>query len=185
MKRYVLFLVIALCATAPPGAMAQSDMGLKSLGAAVGYVSPDNLDGTFGIGAFANWGMITPRIGLESRLDFWSWSESAFGAESKVRDVSLGARGKYFFNTANPRLQPFVGAGLALHFVKAEVSVEVPGFPPMSVSDSETKLGLDLGGGLSIPMSPRTAFLGELWYGIVPDVSQFSLRAGVSFAIGS
>jgi opacity protein-like surface antigen len=185
MKRYFLLVAIALCALAPTVAMAESDMGLKNLGVAVGYVSPDNLDGTFGIGAFAGWGMITPRIGLESRLDYWSWSESAFGAESKVRDIGLGARGKYYFETGNPGLQPFVGTGLALHLVKAEVTAEIPGFPPMSVSDSETKLGLDLGGGLAMPINPRTAFLGELWYGIVPDVSQFSLRAGVSFAIGS
>lgn len=185
MKRNVLLLTLALCALTAPVAIAQSDLGLKNLGVAVGYVSPENLDGTFSIGGFADWGTLAPRIGLESRIDFWSWSESAFGVETSVRDITVGARGKYFFDVANPKIRPFAGAGLGLHFI--EVNVDMPaqgGFPPMSVSDSETKLGLDLGGGIVAPMGPRTDFLGELWYGIVTDVSQFSLRAGLSWKMG-
>jgi len=211
MKRNVLLLTLALCALAAPAAMAgtsaakpgskatlasskasapsqasQSDLGLKRIGGAIGFVSPENLDGVFSLGAFADWGTITPRIGLESRLDYWSWSESAFGVESSVHDVTLGARAKYFFDVANPRIQPFAGAGLGLHMIGAKVDMPAQGgFPAMTVEDSQTKLGLDLGGGIVAPMGPRTDFLGELWYGIVSDVSQFSLRAGLSWKLGS
>jgi len=185
MKRIVLLLALATSIAIAPAAMAQSDMGLKNLGVAVGFVSPESADGTFSIGGFADWGTLAPNIGLESRLDYWSWSESAFGAESKVSDLTLGARGKYFFETANPRLRPFAGAGLGLHFVSAEVTIPAQGpFPAMTVSDSQTKLGLDLGGGIATPINPRTDFLGEAWYGVVSDVSQFSLRAGFSFKLG-
>jgi len=61
----------------------------------------------------------------------------------------------------------------------------VGGNPAMKVSDSTTRLGLDVGGGIAMPMNPRTDFLGELWYGIVSDASQFSLRLGVSYRLGS
>jgi hypothetical protein len=61
----------------------------------------------------------------------------------------------------------------------------VPGFPATTVEDSSTKLGLDLGGGVATAINPQLDFLGELWYGIVSDVSQLSLRVGVSYKLGS
>jgi hypothetical protein len=53
----------------------------------------------------------------------------------------------------------------------------------MTVEDSATKLGLDLGGGLAAAVSPRANLLGELWYSVVSDVSQFSLRCGMSYSL--
>jgi opacity protein-like surface antigen len=186
MKRTVLLLTLSLCALTAPVAMAESNLGLRSLGVAAGLVSPDNLDGTFSIGGFADWGTIAPRIGLESRLDYWSGSQTSFDFKTSIRDITLGARAKYFFESRNPRLRPFAGAGLGLHFLKAEVDIPVPiGFPAMTATESDTKLGLDLGGGIATSISPRTDFLGEVWYGIVSDVSQFSLRVGLSHRLGS
>jgi len=185
MKRMSLFLALLLCVLAAPAAMAQSNLGLKNLGVAVGFVSPENINGTFSIGAFADLGTITPRIGLEARLDTWSHSENDFGVEASIRDVTLGARGKYFFEVANPKIRPFAGAGLALHFIGEKVAIPAQGgFPAMTASDSQTKLGLDLGGGFATSINPRADFLGEVWYGAVSDVSQFSLRAGVSYKLG-
>jgi opacity protein-like surface antigen len=185
MKRNVLLLTLALCAMTAPVAMAQSDIGFKAIGGAVGFVSPENMDGTFSIGALADLGTITPDIGLEAHLDYWSWSETAFGVEATARDITLGARGKYYFEVANSKIRPFAGAGLAFHFIRAEVTTPpFGGQPAETVSDSQTKLGLDLGGGLATPINPRVDFLGELWYGIVSDVSQFSLRAGLAFKVG-
>ena len=186
MKRNALLLTLVLVAAIAPAAMAQSDIGFKKLGVAAGFVSPENLDGTFMFGAFADLGHITPNIGLEPRLDYWSWSQSASGFESKVHDFVVGARGKYYFDIQKSKVRPFAGAGLALHFVGVEATTPpMGGFPAMTVSDSQTKLGVDLGGGLLTPVSPRVDFLGEVWYGIVSDVSQFSLRAGVAMKLGS
>ena len=185
MKRTTLLVTLALCSIVAPAAMAQSSLGLRNLGVAVGFVSPENFDGTVSIGGFADWGTIAPRIGLESRLDFWSQSQSSFGYKTSVHDITLGARGKYFFEVADPKIRPFAGAGVALHFIGAKVEIPAQfGFPASSASDTNTKLGLDLGGGIATSISPRTDFLGEAWYGIVSDVSQFSLRAGLSYKLG-
>lgn len=186
MKRIVLLLTLASCALAAPAAMAQSDLGLKRLGGALGYVSPEDLDGTFSIGVFADHGTIAPNIALESRLDYWGQSEEAFGAEASVSDIAIGVRGKYFFEVANPKVRPFAGAGLGLHFLHAEVTIPAQsGFPEQTVEDSSTKLGLDLGGGLATDLNPSWDFLGEVWFGIVDDASTFSLRAGLSYKLGS
>jgi opacity protein-like surface antigen len=185
MKRKFILVALSLGLLASQQALAQSDIGFKRGGVAVGYVSPEDLDGTFGIGVFADLGTITPEIALEPRIDYWSTSEEAFGSEVSIRDIAVGARAKYFFQTSNPKLRPFAGAGLGLHFLNAEVSVSVPGFPTITEEESSTKLGLDFGGGISTPLSPQVDLLGELWYGIVSDASQFSLRAGLSYKFGS
>ena len=184
MKRFALLLAVALCALTATSAAAQSDIGFKNVGIAVGYVSPENLDGVFGIGGFADLGTVAPNIGLEARLDYWGWSQTNFGVETAVRDVQFGARGKYYFETQNPKVRPFAGAGLAAHFISMEVTdTSTPG--GMSASDSQNKLGLDIGGGLATPINAKTDFLAEAWYGIVTDWSQFSVRAGLSYKIGN
>ena len=169
----------------PAESHSQMHLGLRSIGGALGFVSPENSDGTFTLGAFADCGRITPNIALEPRIDYWSKSQDSFGAKASLRDIIIGARGKYLFQTSNPKLMPFAGAGLSMHFVHAEVTENVPGFPPMQVEDSATKLGLDIGGGVSTPIGPRSDLLGEAWYGIVSDVSQFSLRVGMSYRLGN
>jgi hypothetical protein len=163
-----------------PGGM---ELGLRAIGGSLGFVSPDNVDGTFTLGIFADCGRITPNIALEPRIDYWSKSQGAFGSEASIRDVSLGVRGKYLFESSNPKLQPFAGAGLSMHFLHSEVNISDPGFPAMSASASDTKLGLDLGGGIATPIGPRSAFLGEAWYSIVSDFSQFSMKAGLSYRL--
>jgi opacity protein-like surface antigen len=185
MKRSLLVLAIVSCTVVATETQAQSHLGLERIGAAVGYVSPEQLDGTFSIGAFADMGTLTPRISLEPRIDFWSWSDESFGAKTLISDVTLGARGKYWFEVANSKLHPFAGAGLGIHFLHAKVDIPAQGgFPASTTEDSRNKLGLDLGGGLESPMNDRMDFHAEVWYGIVSDVNQLSLRVGVSQKIG-
>ena len=187
MKRITLLLTLTLAslALAAPAAMAQSNLGLKRIGAAIGIVDPDALGTTFSLGVFADHGTVTPNINIESRLDYWGQSESFFGGETSVRDIALGVRGKYNFETSNPKLRPFLGAGLGMHFFKVEVTAPPP-FGPGTVEEaSSTELGFDLGGGISTPLSPKTDLLGETWFGIVDGPNTFSLRAGVSFKLGA
>jgi opacity protein-like surface antigen len=186
MKGKVVLLGLALGVLVSTQAFAQSDLGLKQVGVAIGYVSPEDIDGTFTFGALMNWGTITPRIELESRIDYWSHSEEQFGAEASVSDLTLGARGKYFFEVAHPTLRPFAGAGLGLHLLHAKVTIPAfGGFPEQTAEDSETRLGLDIGGGVVTAISPQLDFMGELWYGIVSDVSQLQLRVGMGYKLGS
>lgn len=185
MRRIALLLALAATMLAAPVAHAQAHLGLRGIGGAIGYVSPENLDGALTLGAFADCGTITPRIGLETRLDYWSETQGAYWSEATIRDITLGARGKYYFEVANPRVRPFAGAGLGIHMLHAQVTVREPGFPDLTAEDSSTKLGVDLGGGVAMTAGPRADLLGEMWYGIVSDVSQFSLRVGLSYKLGS
>lgn len=180
MKRKVLMFTLALCLAASAQAIAQADLGFKRIGGALGYVSPEDFDGTFTFGVFADMGTIMPQLSLEPRLDFWSQSEEGLGTEVSVSDITFGVRGKYFFEVAHPTFRPFAGAGLAMHLLNAEISS--PGFP--TVDDSDTKFGLDFGGGVATAISPKADLHGELWYGIIEDFNQFSLRVGMSYRLG-
>jgi outer membrane protein W len=186
MKRAVAVLSLVLSVLAASSALAQSDLGLKQLGIAAGYVSPENLDGTGSFGVFADHGTITPNVHLESHADYWSWSKNSLGVESKVNDVAVGLRTKYNFEVKNSKISPYAGVGVGMHFFHSEATIPAGGgFPAETVSDSRTKLGVDLGGGLSTAVSPRADLMGELWYGVVTDVSQFSMRVAMSFKLGN
>ncbi len=185
MKRIVLLFGLAACVLSAPAAMAQSNLGLKRVGGALAFVSPESLNETISIGIFADHGTIAPNLALESRIDYWGQSEQVFGAKASTRDIAVGARGKYGFALANPSVRPFAGAGLGLHFLRSEVVIPAQGgFPAMTAEASTTKLGIDLGGGIATQLNPRWDFLGEAWFGIVDSASQFSLRAGLSYALG-
>ena len=187
----VFALALAICALTVQNAMAESNMGLKALGGNVGLVSPEDIDETIGFGAFADWGSFAPNWQLGSNLDFWSKSEDlGFGdGEASIRDISLSTRAKYLFAVSSPKFQPFVGGGLGIHFLRAEVTIPDEdlggGFiiPGMTVSDTQTELGLDLGGGFRTPLGANTELAGDLWYSVVEDFSNLSLKVGVAFRL--
>jgi outer membrane protein W len=153
-------------------------LGFRSLGANIGFVDADNVPGTMGMGVFANLGNITSDIRLVPVANYWSKSEEFAGDKVSVRDISFGARGQYMFRVNSPKFQPYMGAGLGMHFVRAEVSSVSQ---PMSVSASDTKLGVDMGGGFSTPLGHKTDLNFDLWYTAASDVAHISMKAGISF----
>lgn len=160
---------------------ANPGLGLSAIGVEAGLVDPEGASSTLGFGVFADLGSLARDIRLSSNVGYWSKSDNAFGAEASLRDISVGARAKYMFHVASPKIQPYVGAGLGIHFFHTKVSggAMLPGF---TVEDSATKLGLDLGGGVSTPLNPATSIFADLWY-TVADIDQLSMKAGVSWRL--
>lgn len=193
MKRLLVSVaVILVCSASVQSAMAKggTGVGLRSIGADVGLVDPENASGTVGFGAFADLGTVTPEIHLAPYAAYWSKSEgNPSEGEASLSDFNLGMRGKYMFHVSSPKFQPYAGAGLGLHFVTAKVTIPdmiIGGFlvPGVTVEDSSTKLGLDLGAGFLTPIGARTDFTCDFWYGIVSDVSQLSLKVGLAYKLG-
>ena len=182
MKRLLLTLLILIfTVSAVP---AQMQLGLRGAGFTVGFVSPEDTDSVIGVGFFVDMGTVANNISLEPYLDFWSRSEDVIGGgEVSVRDMTLGARAKYVFTPSGSELRPFAGAGLGLHFAHAEITTPDFGFGTVSFDDSDTKLGLDIGGGIAAPFD-RFELRGELWYSAVSDFSQLALRLGVMWPFG-
>jgi Outer membrane protein beta-barrel domain len=190
MKRVsVALAAVAICMLTAANVSAAANVALRGIGLKVGVVNPEDIDMTLGAGLIVDLGTVHPHIALESYAGFWSQTEEFYGSEFRVRDIAIGAKGKYLFTTSNPSLTPFAGAGLGLHFVNAHA--ETPSFsfggtviPGTSVGDTDTELGLDLGGGLRIDTGSQFSFVGEGWFTLVSDVNNFSLMAGAVYMFG-
>ena len=112
------------------------------------------------------------------------------GDKASTSDMSLSTRGLYMFHMSSRKFQPYAGAGLGFHVVRAKVSTAAQDLgggviiPAMEASDSQTKIGLDLGGGFTTPLSQKNDLYVDFWYTAVSDVGHLSMKAGISFDLG-
>lgn len=186
MKRVTAILVFSLIAVlvAAP-AWSQARLGFRGAGLELDVVDPENIDTVVGFGAFADLGSIAQNVRLEPYMKYWSKSEEAFGVRASANDLNFGARSKYMFRVSNPRLLPFAGGGLGMHFISSEVTIaeqDLGGgliLPETTYEESTTKIGLDLGGGLLYNLNGRASLMSEVWYSMVNDVNQLSLELGL------
>jgi hypothetical protein len=165
-------------------ASAQANLGFKGIGVRAGMVDPENLDATLAFGIFTDLGTFHPNVSFETYVDYWSWSEDAMGlVEVSFRDIVIGAKTEYMFTVSQVR--PFVGAGLSVHILKSEMAMDfgqiIPGVSSLDASATDTKLGVDVGGGLRVNAADRIDIIGEAWYGFVSDINQLGVTGGVLF----
>ncbi len=178
MMTVALVLTISLVASS-----AMAGLGLLSVSPRVNYVAPSDLDGTIGVGAIADLGALTPILGLQFSADYWSTSLSGYD-NWDWSDFVLGARSRYNLAMDNPAFVPYLTGGLAIHFFSWDFPEIVTGLPDYSgagLSTSESKLGIDLGGGLEF----NNNFFVEAQYRIVSDVGQLTIGGGYTFSLGN
>jgi opacity protein-like surface antigen len=184
-KRILVFVVDVLLSLIFSGnTFAQSQIGLNGIGIKLGFVDPEGVDSVIGLGALVDLGMITPSIMLEGNVDYWSKSEGTSSATSikvSFRDLIIGGTAKYMFKSSNPKFRPFASGGLAFHLFKAAVESSSPFF--VNSDNSETKLGIHLGGGLFYNLSPQLDLLADGRYTIVSDASQIAIQAGIVYKL--
>ncbi len=177
---------LALLGSAP-AAFAATGIAFTGVGGYLDYVDPEHIDAVLGFGGLVDLGMVTPEIGLEGNVDYWSKSMDFLNWSTSSRLVSIGATGKYYIPAGESPLRPFGGIGLALHLVHGSVDynagyVPYPGFIGEASSD-DTKIGIDLCGGTRYGLNEELDLLGELRYRLVSDVNQIVLRAGVVYRL--
>jgi len=151
-------------------------------GVDVAYISPEGFDGTIGVGGFMNFGTPISSLQVEPFASYWSRTEGIPGAEASLSDLTLGARGKFVLPLSSNAIEPYVGAGLGLHFLKAGADITLfDQTTSLSVTDSE--IGIDLGGGISVPVTARFSLRGEGWYSFVGSSEWASARLGAVFSM--
>jgi len=174
MKKLVLIAVVGVFAFSAVSASAGT-VGIRSVGVDVGWVSPQDLDGTWTVGLALDIGLPVSNLYIQPFTSYWNRSESEAGIEVSLSDIQFGGNLKYVIATARPNIQPCVGAGISAHMFKSEVT----GFG----SDTETRVGYQLGGGLQVGATDRMNIVGQGWYGLVEDLNQWSVRGGVAFTL--
>ena len=164
MKKQILILGVVLAVVFTAAAFAKSDIGLKGVGGKFGYVKPEDIDGTFGFGAVADLGKLTPQINLEGELLYWGKSDKHEGFEVSYSQIYISALAKYFFpQKKGAKWLPYAGGGLGFVIGKAKVKSEFLG---SDNSDSSTDLGIHLLGGMKTVLSPTMDGFAEVRYSI-------------------
>jgi opacity protein-like surface antigen len=168
-----IFLLLGLYS----GSIAQTDLGPKGMGGFLGYVDPEHVGGTLGLGVIVDMGTLTPKLGLDLEMLYWSKSKGPSGRELRWRDFTLAAHTKYRFSLPGSGVEPYLGGGIGPHFVKSE-------HEQTNTSGSDTKFGLHLLAGAEYPASLRVTVFGEWRYAIVSDLNQFAIFVGARYELG-
>jgi len=177
-----LFIVAAVLAVA--FAATNADAGaLRQISFGAGYVSPDNVSGTWTVGAGFDFALPVSNLYIQPNAGYWNYSEDAsfagITASSSIRDIFFGGNAKYMFATSAPKLHPYVQAGVAVHMISLEADI----LGLASISDTETKIGLQAGGGLAYDVAERWGVFGQGNLHLVSDFNQWSVGGGVQFRL--
>lgn len=116
-------------------------------------------------------------IELMPTVEYWRNANNVepFGIRTTRKDATLGADIRYAFRRTGTR--PYVGAGIALHFLSS--SVDAPSLGLFDETDALVKGGISLLGGLAFPLTSRFENFLELKYHHVPDYRQIKINWGL------
>jgi len=106
---------------------------------------------------------------------FLNNTDEVSGVKTKLKWWEINLNGNYIWNLSG--FSPYVLTGLNLAIIGAEF--EGAG---VSVSDSDLKVGLNIGGGANIPFNDKLEGFFELKYNI-SNADQLAIKGGVKVAI--
>src|SRR4249920_1194900 len=155
----------------------QSDVGLgiKGIGARLGYVDPENASGAAMLGLHMDAGTIVRGVHLQPYMGYWSTGVNVSGVSADMSDLEFGTNVDVDFPLQGSRMTPYLGGGLGLHFLSADSNV------PNAASQSDTKFGLNILGGIRNQMMPNVSLFGEVGYSFVSDAGQFKFLGGFTY----
>lgn len=155
----------------------QSDVGLgiKGIGARIGYVDPENVSGTAVLGLHMDAGTIVRGVHVMPYMEYWSAGVNVAGVNADQSDLAFAVDVDMDFPLQGSRTTPYAGAGFGIHFLSADSNV------PGATSSDDTKFGLNIQGGIRNQMMPNVAIFGEARYAFVSDASQFKFIGGFTY----
>jgi len=146
-------------------------MGFQGMGARIGFVDPEGASGTVALGLHVDLGEFVKSVHIMPLVEYWKVGVSSVD----VSDLTLATDVDLDFPLQGGRVVPYAGGGLGLHFVKADD----PLFPAGNVSD--TKLGLNIQGGIKNQVMPNLGLFGEVKYVFVSDFNQLKIMGGFTY----
>jgi opacity protein-like surface antigen len=185
------FIAALLCVVLLPAlAFGAEGFGFYGIGGQLSYVSPEDIDGTIGLGAQADLGEFATGFVAYPSIAFWrtseDYSDGYCEGEASFTEISFNADVRYYFlGVDTGTVRPFGGAGLALLYQMADWDVDCEGdFVDDSDSDSETDIAFNLIGGADFDVSESMTGFGELRFVMGGDYDVFKITGGVTFAMG-
>lgn len=150
-------------------------LGLRGIGARIGFVDPEDASSTVSYGAHIDAGTLVRNVHVIPYFEYWNAGAEVGGFEADVSDLTIATDINVDFPLQDARITPYLGAGIGVHFLSAETNV------PGEQSDDDTKVGLNLQGGMRNQIMPNLNLFGELRYSFVSDASQLKLMGGFTY----
>ena len=181
MRRIIgMCLAASFCLGFAPAASAGSIVGIDAM---TSTVMQEKQSSFSGLGVRLR--IASPRLiqGVEvmPTVEYWRNSNTVepFGIHTTRKDATLGAEIRYALRSTGTR--PYVGGGVALHFLSS--SVDAPSLGLVNQSDALVKGGLSATAGLAFPLASRFENFVELKYHHVPHYRQIKLNWGLSIKV--
>ena len=178
--RMMFLVAAALAATTLPAHAQNATFGLTDVEAMLSTVFQSERSSFSGIGLRGH--LTTPLLmdgfSVTPAIEYWRNSNKldSFGIKTTQSDATLGVELRYTF--AREGFQPYLGAGWGVHFLASKVTAPTLG---LDESDTVTRGGLAVLGGLSMPITARLANVLELKFHYLPRDSQTKLNYGLSW----
>jgi len=180
--RFVALLgAIGLCGAASPAFAAQPPaqsevgLGIKGIGARIGLVDPENASNAVTLGIHVDAGQIVKNVHLIPSMEYWNVGANVGPYSANVKDFSIATDVNVDFPLQGGRMTPYLGGGLGLNFLSFDSNA------PLAGNSNETKLGLNVLGGMRNDVMPNLAIFGELRYSFVTDANQLKLLGGFTY----
>ena len=178
-----LFTAIGLCCALSPAfaqnaqTAAQADVGLgfKGIGGSIGFVDPENVSSAVDLGFHIDAGPLVRNVHLIPSLNYWNVGADVGAYHADVKDFAISTDVNVDFPLQGGRFTPYLGGGLGLNFLSFDSNA------PNGVSSNETKLGLNVLGGMRNDVMPNLAIFGELRYSFVTDANQLKILGGFTY----
>jgi len=147
-------------------------MGFQGMGARIGFVDPEGASSTVALGLHVDLGEFVKNVHIMPLAEYWKVGVSGID----VSDLTLASDVDLDFPLQGGRVIPYAGAGVGLHFVKADNP-----FAPPGTDNSDTKLGLNIQGGIKNQVMPNLGIFGEVKYVFVSDFNQLKIMGGFTY----
>ncbi len=166
---------LALCgAQAQAGAPAEGHgLGFQGMGARIGFVDPEGASSTVALGLHIDCGEFVKNVHIMPLAEYWKVGVSGVD----VSDFTVASDVNLDFPVQGGRVTPYAGGGLGLHFVKSDDPLAPAGFQ----KHTDTKLGLNLQGGIKNQVMPNLGIFGEVKYAFVSNVNQLKIMGGFTY----
>ena len=186
MRRTAAISLTALVAVLLGASAVQAELGLKAIEARVGFTDLEGAAGsTFIVSGGVDMGKLTPDIGLEFGVDFWtkSWGEGFFDASTT--NIGFLANVRYNFRMEGT-IHPFAFAGASLHYFSSSASCDGCGWLGENVdnSDSEIDFGANFGAGAEFGSGGSMVPLVRGGYNINGGMNYIFIQGGLKFFMG-
>jgi len=151
-------------------------LGIKGIGARIGYVDAEGGSGTLALGVHVDAGTIVPNVHVTPYFEYWSVGADVNGYFVDRSDLTTALDVNADFPMSGSRITPYLGGGLGAHFLDG-----IPASGGSSNTTSDTQFGFNIEGGVRNQVMPNISLFGELRYAFVSDASQLKIMGGFTY----